>query len=53
MHARLFAAYVETPRGLLLPEEERNHALDNLRLAEQLGAETVTLTGRNIAEEIR
>ncbi len=51
--ARVFAVYVETPRGLLLPEEERNQALDNLRLAEQLGAETITLTGRKIAEEIR
>ena len=52
MPAKWFAVYVETPRGLLLPEEERNRAIDNLRLAEQLGAETVTLTGRNIAEEI-
>ena len=51
MNAKLFAAYVEGPRALLTPEKERSHALDNLRLAEQLGAETVTLTGRNIAEE--
>jgi two-component system sensor histidine kinase KdpD len=51
MPARLSAVYVETPRGLLLPEQERNRAIDNLRLAEQLGAETFTLTGRNVAEE--
>ncbi|MGO9414732.1 MAG: DUF4118 domain-containing protein [Syntrophobacteraceae bacterium] len=50
--AKLFAVYVEAPRALLLPEAERNHAIDNLRLAEQLRAETATLTGRNIAEEI-
>jgi len=51
MGARLFAVYVETPRSLLLPEKERDRVIDNLRLAEQLGAETATLTGRNIAEE--
>ncbi len=51
MLARLFAVYVETPRGVLLPEEERNRAIDNLRLAEQLGAQSVTLTGGNVAEE--
>ncbi|MGA2402239.1 MAG: DUF4118 domain-containing protein [Syntrophobacteraceae bacterium] len=49
--AKLFAVYVEAPRALLLPEAERSHAIDNLRLAEQLGAETATLAGRNIAEE--
>src|SRR5271157_5274381 len=49
--AKLFAVYVETPRGLLLPEEERNRAIDNLRLAEQLGAETFTLAGTSVAKE--
>ena len=37
---------------LRLPEAERNRAVYNLRLAEQLGAETITLRGRSIAEEI-
>ena len=41
-----------TPRCCELPEAERNRAVYNLRLAEQLGAETVTLRGRSIAEEI-
>jgi two-component system sensor histidine kinase KdpD len=50
--AKLFAIYVETPRSLLLPEKERDRALDNLRLAEQLGAKTATLAGGDIAEEI-
>ncbi len=50
--SKLFAVYVETPRSLLLSEKERDHVADNLRLAEQLGAETTTLTGRDIAEEI-
>lgn len=47
-----FAAYVETPKMLQLPEAERNRAVANLRLAEQLGAETVTLRGGQIAAEI-
>ncbi len=50
--AKLFAVYVEIPRSVLLPEKERDRVIDNLWLAEQLGAETATLTGRNIAEEI-
>jgi two-component system sensor histidine kinase KdpD len=37
---------------VLLPEKERDRVIDNLWLAEQLGAETATLTGRDIAEEI-
>jgi len=35
-----------------LPEPERNRAIHNFRLAEQLGAETLTLRGRRIAEEL-
>ena len=50
--AQWFAVYVEDPKMLRLPEAERNRAVYNLRLAEQLGAETVTLRGRSIAEEI-
>ena len=47
-----FAVYVEDPKTLRLPEAERNRAVSNLRLAEQLGAETITLRGRRVAEEI-
>ena len=47
-----FAIYVEDPKMLRLPEADRNRAVSNLRLAEQLGAETITLRGRRIAEEI-
>src|SRR5215467_8573375 len=50
--AEWFAVYVETPRMLRLSEAERNRAVYNLRLAEQLGAETVTLRGSDIAPEI-
>jgi two-component system, OmpR family, sensor histidine kinase KdpD len=52
LHAEWFAVYVETTKMVRLPEADRNRVVRNLRLAEQLGAETVTLSGRNIAEEI-
>lgn len=41
--------YVETPRLLRLAEAERNRRIDLLRLAESLGAETVTLDGPSAA----
>jgi two-component system sensor histidine kinase KdpD len=47
-----YAVYVEDPKMLRLPETERSRAVYNLRLAEQLGAETVTLRGRDIAAEL-
>ncbi|HVO84399.1 MAG TPA: DUF4118 domain-containing protein [Syntrophobacteria bacterium] len=52
LHAKWFAVYVEQPKMAMLPEGERSRAADNLRLAGQLGGETVTLAGRDIAEEI-
>lgn len=52
LNAKWYAVYVEGPNALSLPEKERNRVADHLRLAEQLGAETFLLTGRNIAEEL-
>jgi two-component system sensor histidine kinase KdpD len=52
LHARWFAVYVEQPRMAMRPEATRSQAADNLRLAGDLGAETVTLQGRNVAEEV-
>jgi two-component system, OmpR family, sensor histidine kinase KdpD len=52
LKAEWFAVYVEDPRMLRLPETERSRAVYNLRLAEQLGAEAITLRGRRIAEQI-
>ncbi len=50
-HAQWIAAYVETQP--LSPSDPRhNQVVQNLRLAEQLGAEVVTLSGRGITEEI-
>jgi two-component system sensor histidine kinase KdpD len=44
--------YVETPDLLRLSEAERNRRIDLLRLAESLGAETVTLDGPAAADAI-
>jgi two-component system sensor histidine kinase KdpD len=41
--------YVETPELLRLSDAERNRRIDVLRLAETLGAETVTLDGPSAA----
>lgn len=47
-----FAVNVETPATLQLSEAGRARIAENLRLAEQLGAITVTLTGEDAAETI-
>ncbi len=44
--------YVETPDLLRLSQRERNRRIDILRLAESLGAETVTLDGPTAAETL-
>jgi two-component system sensor histidine kinase KdpD len=46
------AAYVETPTELRLPPADRARVTDNLRLAEQLGAETLTRSGQSVTEEM-
>jgi len=51
LHADWIAVYVETPAALRLSARGREQATQNQRLAEQLGAETVTLSGQNAAEE--
>ncbi|MCP5420885.1 MAG: sensor histidine kinase KdpD [Gammaproteobacteria bacterium] len=52
LRAPWLAAQVETPAVLRLPLEERARMVQHLRLAEQLGGETITLSGRDVAEEI-
>lgn len=52
LHAEWMAVYVETPNQLRMSEADRNRIADTLRLAEQLGGETVTLYGSNVSEEI-
>jgi two-component system, OmpR family, sensor histidine kinase KdpD len=46
------ATYVETGRTHRLSDAERDRISDFLRLAERLGASTITIPGRNIAEEV-
>lgn len=52
LHAKWIAVYVQIPRHLRLAQAERDRLVQTLRLAEQLGAETVTLTGDNVAQEL-
>jgi two-component system sensor histidine kinase KdpD len=52
LHAKWIAVYVQIPRHLRLPQSERDRLMQTLRLAEQLGAETVMLTGEHVAQEI-
>jgi len=51
LQAEWMAVYVETP-NLQLSEDKHNSAISNLRLAEQLGADTRILTGFDVAKEI-
>ena len=52
LHAPWTAIYVETPRAARLADAERDRIADHLRLAEGLGAVTMTIAGRRIADEI-
>src|SRR5215813_12580121 len=52
LRAEWLAVYVETPAHLRLPEADRERVVNTLRLAEQLGAETVTLSGHSVSEEL-
>ncbi len=51
LQAEWTAVFVDSA-GRISSSSARDAAIDNLRLAEQLGAETITLTGMNVAEEI-
>lgn len=52
LHAKWIAVYVQLPRHVGLPQPERDRLVQTLRLAQQLGAETVTLNGENVAQEL-
>lgn len=51
LQADWIGVHVETPR-LQQSEEEREQAIENLRFAEKLGAETKILSGTDIVKEI-
>jgi two-component system, OmpR family, sensor histidine kinase KdpD len=46
------ALHVETARTLRLAESDRDRIAETLRLAETLGAQAVTIPGRDVAEDI-
>lgn len=50
--AEWIVAYVQTPHHIRLPQDVRDRILSALRLAEQLGAETVTLDGTRVGEAV-
>ncbi len=52
LHAEWLAVSVDTPGTERLPESIRHRVYRHLHLAEQLGAEAVTLAGEKVAEEI-
>jgi two-component system sensor histidine kinase KdpD len=52
MRAEWIVVAVETPKTIRLPETARDQLAQTLRLAEQLGAETVMLSGQRASETI-
>src|SRR5665647_635262 len=52
LSAPWIAASVETARTRVLSEAARDTLMKNIRLAEQSGAETVSLSGDDVADEI-
>jgi two-component system sensor histidine kinase KdpD len=52
LRAEWIVTYVETPQLQRLPAEKRDGVLRILRLAEQLGAETVTLSAPEMSEAL-
>src|SRR5690348_5324716 len=52
LHAPWTAIYVETARTQRLNDAERDRVAEHLRHAERLGASTITIPGRNIADEV-
>ncbi|MGE5403723.1 MAG: ATP-binding protein [Candidatus Saccharibacteria bacterium] len=52
LNAALLVVYVETPRYIPRNQKACESLERNLQLAEKLGAEIISLTGANIAEEV-
>lgn len=52
LRADWIAVYIETPQLSRLPKVERQRILNYLQLAEELGAETVTLSGSDLANTV-
>jgi hypothetical protein len=52
LRAEWLAVYVATPATLRLPEANHDRVVHTLRLAEQLRAETVTLSSQYVSETL-
>ena len=52
LHAEWFAVYAETPANLRLSTREQDSLTSTMRLAERLGAKTVTIQGHSVSEAI-
>ena len=52
LRADWIAVYIEAPTAVKPSENDLRQLADNMRLAESLGAETVTLSGHKASEEI-
>jgi two-component system sensor histidine kinase KdpD len=52
LKAPWLAVHVETPGASSMSEADRGRLAQNMRLAEQLGAETVTLGGSSLVDEV-
>ena len=52
MRAPWAAIHVELPTSVRLPEAEKDRIVSTLRLAEQLGAETITVPGQEVVREV-
>ena len=51
LHAEWVAVYVDTPR-LKMSESNKNNIIENLRFAQQMGAETRFISGDDIVKEV-
>ena len=52
MHAQWIAIHAETASTSRLDDRGRHHLGHHMKLAESLGAETVTISGEDVAEEV-
>ncbi len=52
LHTTWLAVYVETPADLRLDEEDRARIQKHLDLAKDLGAETLTVAGHTVADQL-
>jgi len=52
LHAQWFSVFVETPGTARSTEKDRSRIARTLQLAEQLGAQTTTLSGTNVPDEV-